>query len=1026
MKDNSIDFLDEIANFIFTSKYAKYDEKLSRRETWDETVDRVLNMHLKKFRTLSAEDRNKIKWAFKLVKEKKIVPSMRSMQFGGRAIEAHNARMFNCAVRHIDSLRSFAEVFYLLLCGNGVGIGLSKKFLARLPDLVTAKNKTGTVVTYVIEDTIEGWADSLEALLGCYFKNTPWTGRKIVFDYSKIRPEGSPLKTGGGKAPGFKGLKNTHKKVKELLDYIIEVDETPRLRSIHTYDILMFAADAVLSGGVRRSATAIVFEADDEEMMDAKTYKKVDRVYAFHQSHEKQTGNAKTKIFEGNVKFAGKKIEVQISEWELDKLQKENLLNWRHLFPQRARSNNSVLLLREKTTLEQFKKINERTQQFGEPGFVFADHPDQLYNPCQPAFAKVLTQEGIKTFADIKEGSEIWSETGWTKVIKKWSTGVKKVFEYETSTGSFIGTENHKIVTNGVKIEAGLAESIDVLTGPFVTDIIVDPQDVLDGLVVGDGAVHKASNNKVHLYIGEDDQDYFDSEIKHLIGSENGIHQPYSYDVVSTVSPEELPKTYERFIPKRFLSNKARLVGFLRGLFTANGSVCGNRVTLKTTSPQMRKDIQLALSSLGIQSYFTTNKPSSVQFKNGEYLCKESYDVNISRDRKKFRSLIGFIQKYKNEKVDCICKLKEGRKVTNFEIKSTTFLGEHEVFDITVDNEPHTYWTGGLNVSNCFEVSFLPVTSDGVCGVQFCNLTSINGAKVKSAADFYEAVEGATIIGTLQAAYTEFEYLSPTAKKLTEEEALLGDSITGMMENPSVLLDPSTQKIGAKIAVEINEQWAKKIGINQAARVCVVKPEGTSSLALGSSSGIHPHHAKRYFRRVQCNKLDNVYKYFKSVNPHCCEESVWSENKTDDIAIFPIEVSDSAMVKTDLNALDHLKIIKSTQINWVNSGVTKVNTKPIKHNVSCTVIVKPDEWEKVINYLFDNRMDFAAVSLLPSSGDKDYPQAPNEAVVNQQDEEKWKYLISNFKSVDYEKLNEEEDATQHTQELACSGGKCEL
>lgn len=111
-----LNFLDEVSNFIFTSKYARYNEKLKRRETWEEAIDRVLNMHLKKYSFLAKEDKDKIKWAFDLVKQKRIVPSMRSIQFAGLAIEAHNARIFNCAVRHVDSIRSFSEIFYLLLC----------------------------------------------------------------------------------------------------------------------------------------------------------------------------------------------------------------------------------------------------------------------------------------------------------------------------------------------------------------------------------------------------------------------------------------------------------------------------------------------------------------------------------------------------------------------------------------------------------------------------------------------------------------------------------------------------------------------------------------------------------------------------------------------------------------------------------------------------------------------------------------------------------------------------------------------
>jgi ribonucleoside-diphosphate reductase alpha chain len=247
-----------------------------------------------------------------------------------------------------------------------------------------------------------------------------------------------------------------------------------------------------------------------------------------------------------------------------------------------------------------------------------------------------------------------------------------------------------------------------------------------------------------------------------------------------------------------------------------------------------------------------------------------------------------------------------------------------------------------------------------------------------------------------------------------------------MMDNPQILLNPDYQKQAAEVVVKTNAEWSKKLNINQAARVTCVKPEGTASLVLGSASGIHAHHAKRTFRRVQVNKLDPVYKHFKSINPHMIEESVWSANKTDDVIIFPIEVSDTAMVKNDLDALKHLEIIKATQQNWVKSGTTPVNQKGVTHNVSCTVIVNTDEWDKVRNYLYENKNYFAAVSLLAHTGDKDFKQPPLEAVTTEEDEKLWTKIISDFKSVNYKNLKEEEDQTTLQQELVCAGGQCEL
>jgi ribonucleoside-diphosphate reductase alpha chain len=326
----------------------------------------------------------------------------------------------------------------------------------------------------------------------------------------------------------------------------------------------------------------------------------------------------------------------------------------------------------------------------------------------------------------------------------------------------------------------------------------------------------------------------------------------------------------------------------------------------------------------------------------------------------------------------------------------------------------------------CREIGFIPVTKDGRCGVQFCNLTSINGAKTHSPKEFREHSWAAALVGTLQAGYTDFHYLRNASRELTEEEALLGVSITGIMDNPKTLLSPKYQRECSEIAVKTNEDWAKKINIKPAARVTCVKPEGTSSLVLGSASGIHPHHSRKYFRRVQCNKIDNVYQYFKLYNDKLCEESVWSANKTDDVATFPIEITNGALTKKDLDAIKHLNYIKSTQENWVLPGTTKHNKKKTTHSVSCTVLVEKDEWDKVAEYLFKNRELFAAVSLLSATGDKDFKQAPMESVVNEKDQKTFNRLLSSMSKVDYTALEESHDETTLQTNLACAGGNCEI
>jgi hypothetical protein len=843
----------------------------------------------------------------------------------------------NCSYGYIDRPAAFNEAMYLLLCGCGVGFSVQTKHIGKLPDI---QPRTKGKKVFVAEDSIEGWADCIAAIMSSYFVGggvlAEYEGYEVEFDLSNIRPEGS-LIANQFKAPGPKGLESSLDKIKSLIEARLANGEN-RLRSIDAYDSIMHFSDAVLSGGVRRSATICLFSKDDEEMMKAKT-----------------------------------------GDWYIKN-------------PQRGRSNNSVLLVKDKVSHDEFKEIMKSTRAFGEPGFVFSESEDIGYNPCQNASAPILTKKGIATFGDLKEGDEIWSETGWTRVIKKWSNGIKKVYKYTTSAGIFYGTDKHRIVSGGEKIQVGQAETIDVLSGPFSSEVILSEQDIMDGLVLGDGTVHDVNNKKVLLHIGEDDGDYFSSEISDFI-----IKRYYpdedttAYIVNTTITKDELGKTYDRAIPDRFFyGDRNKVCGFLRGLYSANGSICDNRVTFKTASPKIREGVQHMLSSVGIRSYFTTNKERSVKFANGDYICKESYDINITVDKIKFFKIIGFIQKYKTEKLEKLIE-KSGKSKkpakTTFEIKSVEFLSEEEVFDITVDNEPHTYWTGGLNVSNCVEIGLYPQTKDGRSGWQFCNLTEGNGKFCDTEEKFFEVCRASAIIGTMQAGYTQFKYLGKETQEITEQEALLGCSITGIMDNPQILLNPEIQRKGAEIVKSVNKKISALIGINQAARTTCVKPAGSTSCVLSSSSGIHPHHARRYIRRVQANRNEFPVQHFKKINPLAVEKSVWSTSGTDEVISFLCEVPKGAITKNNLRAVDLLDKVKLTQQNWVEAGTDQnlCSVPYVRHNVSNTITIKDNEWDEVTEYIYNNKEWFAGISLLAASGDLDYPQAPFTSVLDEKE-----------------------------------------
>ncbi len=309
-------------------------------------------------------------------------------------------------------------------------------------------------------------------------------------------------------------------------------------------------------------------------------------------------------------------------------------------------------------------------------------------------------------------------------------------------------------------------------------------------------------------------------------------------------------------------------------------------------------------------------------------------------------------------------------------------------------------------------------------GFQHCNLTTINGHAAVNESAFYKACLAATAIGTLQAAYTDMPYLGPVTRLINEHDALLGVSICGFMDNPAVLFDQEILTQGARLCRAANRLVAALIGIRPAAKLATCKPEGTASLILNAASGIHPHHARRYFRRVQANRKEPVYAFFKAANPQMTEASVYNPD-TDDVITFPVEAPKKAILRKDLTAVQFLELVKLVQQCWVIPGGDPSSRTPdLHHNVSNTCTVRPEEWDEVADFIWANRRFFTGISLLQDAGDKAYAQAPREEVTTEADVLKWNALRPY--RVDYTQMREESDHTELKQVIACAGGACEL
>lgn len=633
-----------VAGYIHASKYARHLPEARRREVYEETVARGEAMHLRRFAHLP-ELLPQIRKAYDAVRRKEVLPSMRSMQFGGAAIEANNNRIYNCTASLVDRPRVFAEAMFLLLSGCGVGYSVQFDHVEKLPAIGYVDSKR--VVHHVIEDTIEGWANALDALI-----NAAVEGIYVEFAYHRIRSAGSPLRTSGGRAPGHARLKESLERIRGVLINA----QGRQLRPVDCHRIMCHAAEAVLSGGIRRSAMICLFSVDDSEMMNLK----VER-------------------------------------------------DWYKREPWLQNANNSVVLKRDEAKEKQFKRIFKSTRAYGEPGVLFVDDYDHATNPC--------------------------------------------------------------------------------------AEIGLDPVLVLDD---------------------------------------------------------------------------------------------GSRMT----------------------------------------------------------------------------------------------------------------------------------------GWAMCNLCEINAAKFKSLEDFLAAAWAATLIGTLQATYTDMPYLGPVSERIARRDALLGIGMTGMQDTPAIACNPEYQRVVAEQICTWNAEWAELLGIRPAARTTCVKPSGTTTLELGScGSGIHPHHARRYIRRVTADEYEVVFQAFKAINPHMCHQK--PDGKW--VIEFPVEAPEGACLKEDLSAGAFMEMVRSTQQNWVLPGTVRESEVPgLRHNVSNTITVREDEWGSVADYLWTHRDAFTGVSLLADDGDTVYPFAPFEAVRTEAQERRWNELIAHYSPVDYFTVLEAEDGTNLIGEVACAGGSCEV
>jgi ribonucleoside-diphosphate reductase alpha chain len=327
--------------------------------------------------------------------------------------------------------------------------------------------------------------------------------------------------------------------------------------------------------------------------------------------------------------------------------------------------------------------------------------------------------------------------------------------------------------------------------------------------------------------------------------------------------------------------------------------------------------------------------------------------------------------------------------------------------ELSGSGEPGFYFTNDENwgLNPCAEVSLR--------SNQFCNLTTINASDVESQDDLNERVKAAAFIGTLQASYTDFHYLRESWKRTTEKEALIGVSMTGIASKAVLGLN---LKEAADIVKAENERVAKIIGINKAARTTVIKPEGTASCVLGTSSGIHAWHDEFYIRRMRVGKNEALYTYLSIHAPELLEDDYFKPHIQAVISI-PQRSVPGSILRTE-TAMELLQRVQRFHKDWIKPGHRGGRNK---NNVSATITIKSNEWEEVGNWCWEHKNDYTALSFLPHA-DHTYVQAPFESIT----EEKFEKLYAKLKHIDFSKVIETDDSTDLSAEAACSGGACEI
>lgn len=1003
--------LKTLSNLTVFSKYAKYIPEKQRRESWDEIVDRYQEMLCMKYPSLSDEIKNNAVY----IRQRKVLPSMRALQFAGRAMEVNNARGFNCSYLPIDSVYSFSETMFLLLGGTGVGYSVQKHHVAQLP----AIKIPGKQRTYLIEDSIMGWADSVKVLIKAYLEGTFMP----KFDFRAIRPKGTRLITAGGKAPGSEPLKLCLAHVQAIFD---RKKEGEKLSSLECHDVLCHISNAVLAGGIRRSACISLFSKDDEEMLTCKTG------------------------------------------------------NWWELNEQRGRCNNSVVLNRKTTTKEEFDTIWKRIENSGsgEPGIYFTNNEDLGTNPCAEISLKPFQFCNLSEInvGDIESQEDLNNRASAASFFGTLQAGFtdfhylrpiwKKTTEEDALIGvGMTGIGSGNILNFNLKEAASYVNSmneyisgmIDIKPAARTTTIKPSGCQVKDTMLVTTEGILSLEE------IGDinSDQEWQEHNIS-ILQKEKYTNSNFFY--INGFSNTKKITTSSGLVLESTLNHKYEILENKKLIWkTAEELKIGDILPYKIGGYENTKETPL----IQIINRTTTNikKINQPKILNKEFAWLLGLYFGDGSTHKKGIRIAGDANK-----IDILKRAEQIIKTTfglNSIIYSRTngnnvdlYVNSQELLDFLRANDlikqksldlefPILIRKASKEIIKSFIDGY--AHADGsfkTNGLGFCTVSKKWAMQL-------------TIILRALGEDAKLRLMPPTATSLGNNmrywiSVRKGRNVNlDKIRNDKKLIWDELDALGlSTFSFDVIEEIEDSSNFTYDIEVPVDNyyiansyiSHNTTSCVLGTASGIHAWYASYYLRTMRFNKNEEIATHLTIHHPELCEDDVLRPHDTLCVRM-PIKAPEGAMLRTE-SALDTLERIKKFFQEWIKYGHFKGDNT---NNVSATVSIDKcrkycnifdtgiaiddyknplieefldgpiDEWKAVGEWMWENREYYNGISVLPYFGGT-YKQMPFEEITKEEYDER----INKMNEVDFTKVIEHDDNVEFTAIAACAGGQCSI